>query len=53
MNDQLAAPTAADNTYPPLEDQNNSFGAIASRPENFASGELPLYGLLEQRFSRR
>jgi len=36
MNDQLAPPTAADDSYSSLKDQGNSFRAIASRPENFA-----------------
>ncbi len=49
MNDQLATPAAPDDSYPSLEDQGNSFRAIASRPENFARRELSLHGVLEQR----
>ena len=49
MNDQLATPAAADDSYSSLEDQGNSFRAIAGRPENFARRESSLHGVLEQR----
>ena len=49
MNDQLATSAAADDSYSSLEDEGNSFRAIAGRPENFARRELSLHGVLEQR----
>jgi hypothetical protein len=53
MNDNLAAATAADNAYPPLEHESDSLRAIAGRPENFVRRELSLDGMLEQRIPAR
>ena len=53
MNDQLAPPTAADDSYSPFEHQSYSIRAITCRPENFVRRELPLYGVLEQRVPAR
>jgi hypothetical protein len=53
MNDQLTTSAAANDSYPPLEHQSDSFRPIAGRPENLARRELPLDGVLEQRIPPR
>ena len=53
MNDQLTTATTANDAYPSLEDQSDSFRAIADRPENLARRELFLDGVLEERIPGR
>ena len=53
MNDKLTTPTPADDPYPPIEHQSDSLRAIADGPESFASRELSLDGMVEQRIPAR
>jgi hypothetical protein len=51
MNDQLSTAATANDAYPSLEHQGDSFRAIAGRPENFVRRESPFDGVFEECFT--